>query len=247
MKTTFKYVVSATFLVAFCALLASFTISRAILNERVRGNGQMKSENRTAGNFNKISTGGVYHVELQQGSTNSVQIEAEENLLPYIETNISGNELEIYTRKGINIDPTKKIIVHVTIQQVKKLTASGACSFTGKGPIKSDNLEVVLSGATSADLDLSAQKLEVGMSGASQVDLKGTCREVSYGASGAAHINALDFQAQDVRVGISGSGEAKVFAEKKLDVSVSGVGKVRYKGSPAVTQSVSGMGNVRPI
>ncbi|MBC9915223.1 head GIN domain-containing protein [Chitinophaga varians] len=244
MKTFFKYVVPASFLLALIVLLASFTNMR---NERIRGNGQMKTESRTAGNFDKISTGGVYHVELQQGSTNSIQIEAEENLLPYIETNVSGSELEITTRRGVNIDPSKKIIVHITIQQVKKLSASGACSYTGKGRINSDNLKLDFSGATHADLDLNARNLEVGMSGASKVDLKGSCQRVSYHASGAANIEALDFQTDEAEIGISGSGEAKVAVAKKLNVSVSGVGKVKYKGNPTVNQSVSGMGNVRQI
>ncbi|SJZ70823.1 Putative auto-transporter adhesin, head GIN domain [Chitinophaga eiseniae] len=244
MKTIFKYVAPATLLVALCVALVSFT---GIRTERVRGNGQMKSETRTAGNFDKISTGGVYHIELQQGGTNSISIDAEENLLPYIETRISGGELEVYTRKGVNIDPTQKIIVHVTVQQVKKLSASGACSYTGKGRIKSDDLKLVFSGATHADLDLSARNLEVGMSGASRVDLKGNCEKVAYRASGAANIDALDFQTDEAEIGISGSGEAKVAVAKKLNVSVSGVGKVRYKGNPAVSQSVSGMGNVRQI
>lgn len=244
MKTFFKYVVPATFLVSLVVLLASFTNSRT---ERIRGNGQMKTESRTAGNFDKISTGGVYNIELQQGNTNSIQVEAEENLLPYIETRISGSELEVTTRNGVNIDPTKKIIVHVTIQQVKRLSASGACSYTGKGPIKSDNLKLVFSGATHADLELNAGELEVGMSGASRVDLKGSCDRVAYKASGAANIDALDFQTREAEIGISGSGEAKVAVEKKLNVNVSGVGKVRYKGNPTVNQSVSGMGNVRQI
>ncbi|NML40909.1 DUF2807 domain-containing protein [Chitinophaga sp. G-6-1-13] len=243
MKTFFKYV-PASFLVALVVLLSSFTNIR---NERIRGNGQMKTETRTAGNFDKISTGGVYNIELQQGNTNSIQVEAEENLLPYIETTISGGELEVTTRKGVNIDPSKKIIVRVTIQQVKKLSASGACSYTGKGLIKSDNLKLEFSGATHANLELNARELKVGMSGASKVDLKGSCDKVAYQASGAANIEALDFQTQEAEIGISGSGEAKVAVEKKLNVSVSGVGKVRYKGTPAVNQSVSGMGNVRQI
>lgn len=243
MKTIFKYVVPAT-LAVLCIALVSFT---SIRNERVRGNGHMKTESRTAGDFDKISAGGVYHVELQQGGTNSISIDAEENLLPYIETRISGGELEVTTRKGVNIDPTQKIIVHVTIQQVKRLSASGACSYTGKGRIKSDNLKLVFSGATHADLDLNAKNLEVGMSGASRVDLKGNCEKVAYQASGAANIEALDFQTEEAEIGISGSGEAKVAVAKKLNVSVSGVGKVRYKGNPAVNQSVSGMGNVRQI
>ncbi|MGN7821141.1 head GIN domain-containing protein [Chitinophaga sp. 22536] len=244
MKTFFKYVVPATFLVALVVSLASFTNVR---NERIRGNGQMKTESRPAGNFDKISTGGVYNIELQQGSTNSIQIEAEANLLPYIETNISGGELEVTTRRGVNIDPSKKITVYVTIQQVKRLSASGACSYTGKGVIKSDNLKLEFSGATHADLNLNAKDLEVGMSGASRVDLKGSCDKVEYKASGAANIDALDFQTQEAAVGISGSGEAKVAVEKKLNISVSGVGKVRYKGNPTVNQTVSGMGNVRQI
>lgn len=249
MKKFFKYVSFAILPVLAIGVLMSFNFvdNNYVYQERVKGNGNVTTENRTAGNFEEISTSGVYKVVLQQGSTNSIKVEAENNLLPYIQTEVSGNELEIHTKRGYSIDPTKDITIYITIQQVKKLSASGASGYNSVGTIKSDHLELSFSGATNAKLDLKARKLEAGMSGASKLELSGSCDEVEYRVSGAGNIAALELQAQQAEIGISGSGEAKVNVQKKLDVSISGVGKVKYKGEPAISQSVSGMGRISKI
>ncbi|WP_212005816.1 head GIN domain-containing protein [Chitinophaga sp. HK235] len=241
---TIKYVVSATSFMVLFALLVSFTIHRT---ERIRGNGNIKTENRTAGNFTDISTSGVYRVVVQQGSSNSIKVEAEENLLPYIKTEVSHGELEITTGDNVNLNPTKDMVVYVTLQDVKKLTASGASSFKGVGTLKSKNLTLSFSGAAHADLDLNIGELEVGLSGASKVMLKGKCNKGEYMISGAANADALDLQTEQAEVGVSGSGEASVQVDKKLNANASGTGRVKYKGEPSITQSVSGMGRVRKL
>ncbi|RBL89236.1 head GIN domain-containing protein [Chitinophaga flava] len=241
---TIKYVVSATSFMVLFTLLVSFTIHRS---ERVRGNGNIKTENRTAGSFTDISTSGVFKVVVQQGSSNSIKVEAEENLLPYIKTEISHGELQIFTGNNVSLNPTKDMVVYVTLQEVKKLTASGASSFNGVGTLKANNLALSFSGAVHANLDLNIKDLEVGLSGASKVMLKGTCDKGVYTISGAANADALDLQTEQAEVGVSGSGEASVQVDKKLNANASGAGRIKYKGEPSITQSVSGMGRVRKL
>ncbi|CAL1517353.1 head GIN domain-containing protein [Chitinophaga sp. MM2321] len=244
MKKLAKFALVALPLMLLLGVLASFSFDK---NERIKGNGTMKDESRNATAFEDISTSGVFKVVIQQGSTHSIKVSAEENLLPYIITDVSGDELKIHTKKGYSIDPTRTITVYVTLQKVEKLSASGAGGFTSNGVLKTDHLELSFSGASDANLDINAQKLEVGLSGASNVKLKGSSSNAAYRISGAADISALDLQSQDVEIGISGNGKAKVFAEKKLDVRISGVGNVNYKGTPVVTQAVSGMGRISRI
>ncbi|HVI47356.1 MAG TPA: head GIN domain-containing protein [Chitinophaga sp.] len=239
-----KIVKLAAYVLPFMLLVAVLSSFRTAFDQQIKGNGVIKSENRNASPFTEISTSGVYKVVVQQGSTHSIKIEAEENLLPYILTEVRGDELEIKSRKGISINPTKPITVYVTLEKVKRLSASGASGFTSTGTLRSDKLELEFSGATNANLELNTGKVAVDLSGASNIELKGTSRSAEYGISGAADIAATDLRSDDVEIGISGTGKARVFAEKKLNVSVSGMGKVKYKGEPVVTQSISGMGKV---
>lgn len=244
MKRFVNYFLFALPLLLAATLLVSFSCNR---NERIRGNGDIKEESRNAAPFKDISTSGVYKVIIQQGSSHSIRVAAEANLLPYIQTEVSGEELQIYTKKGFNIQPTKDITVYVTLEKVGILSASGASGFISKGTLNSDLLELRFSGAADAKLDINARKLKVGVSGASKIKLSGTSDRADYGISGAADIKALDLATDDAHVDISGTGKAEVFVQKKLDVGISGLGKVHYKGDPSVTKSISGMGNISKI
>jgi Putative auto-transporter adhesin, head GIN domain len=226
-------------LLAFVLLLSSF-----LQSERITGNGDVKQEDRQATTFKNIGTSGTFKVYITQGNTHSIRIEAESNLLPYIETKIDGEDLEVRVKKGYNLKPTKDVNVYVTLQEVRELAASGSGGFYSKTKLKTDKLELAVSGSADADLDVTSQQLEVGVSGASNVKLRGSATKAEYSISGKADIQAFDFQAQEVEIAISGSGNANVNAQKKLDIAVSGMGNIKYKGNPEIKQSVSGMGKI---
>src|SRR3712207_4048429 len=86
-------------LIALLAVL-SFASCKYVGAERVRGNGTYIAEERAAGNFHSISSFGSYDVYLTQGTGYKVHVEADDNLLPYIETVVENNVLEIRTKKG---------------------------------------------------------------------------------------------------------------------------------------------------
>jgi len=226
-------------LLAFVLLLSSF-----LQSERITGNGDVKQEDRQAAKFKNIGTSGTFKVYITQGNTHSIRVEAESNLLPYIETRIDGDDLEVRVKKGYNIKPTKDVNIYVTLQEVRELAASGSGGFYSKGKLKTDKLELGVSGSADADLDVTAQEMEVGVSGASNLKLKGSATKAEYSISGKADIQAFDFQADEVEIAISGSGNANVSAQKKLEIAVSGMGNIKYKGNPEIKQSVSGMGKI---
>lgn len=213
-------------------------------NERVNGNGNIKKEARNAGNFNGIATSGNYKVYIKQGNTNSVQVEADENLLPYIIAEVDGNDLEIHSKKGYNINPTKQINVYVTTKDLKELSASGKGGFFSDGRFRTDKLEVSLSGSLASDLDVETEKLEVSHSGSGNLKFKGKATKSEISLSGSSTIDAHDLKTSESEIAISGSGNVRVHADKKLEVSVSGSGNVKYSGNAVVSQSVSGRGKI---
>ncbi|WP_143307365.1 head GIN domain-containing protein [Chitinophaga vietnamensis] len=234
-------------LIALPFVLAAFLLSSFIRYSEITGNGVVKQEERKASPFKKISTSGPYKVVIRQGNDHTIKVEAEENLLPYIVTEISGSKLEIYTKKGEHIRTTKPVTVYVTMKEVSGLESSGASGFRSEGQLRTDHLSLGTSGASECNLNIDADEVSVGTSGASKIHLQGRANDASYGTSGASDIDAVDLQSQDVKIGISGSGNAKVNAVKTLSVTVSGNGNVQYKGCPAIQQSVSGRGNISKL
>src|SRR5258705_1623283 len=66
----------------------------------VRGNGQIKTEERQVGAFANLDVGGAFEIEWESGAP-ALRMTTDENLLPYIENNVSDNTLRLRTRDHI--------------------------------------------------------------------------------------------------------------------------------------------------
>ena len=231
--------------IAFVILLTS---CHYFGGERVHGNGHIKTESRTAGHFVAVDVSGSIDVFIKQDSVRSIRIEADENLLEFITVDTDGEKLFIHERDGYNLDPTRDIKVYVSSPLFKHLEASGACDIISENQINaSENLGIGMSGSCGVQIDVRAPKVDADLSGACKIELKGQTKEFRVEGSGSTDIICKDLLAEDVSVGISGAGEAEVFASVKLNVQVSGSGDVRYRGNAAVTQDVSGAGTVKKM
>jgi hypothetical protein len=214
--------------------------------ERVKGNGNIKKEQRTAGVFNSVEVSGDIDLYVKQDSARSINIETDENLLPYIEVRNDGDHLIISPKEGYNPDPSQAIKVYVSSPVFKELEASGASKIVGENMITSgDAVTIQLSGASDAGLELKSPKVSVDLSGASTMTLKGETKDLVAGASGASHIRGFDMLSENADVDVSGASNAEVFASVKLNAKASGASDVRYKGNAAVTQDESGASSVK--
>ncbi|GAA4308730.1 head GIN domain-containing protein [Compostibacter hankyongensis] len=228
---------------AFCCLLLATACT--VDGQKVRGNGDIRTEDRTAGSFNKISCAGIYHVYLTQGSSTSVKLEADANLMPFLRTEVHGNTLELSVKPRTNIDPSRTVKVYVTTPRIEALNISGVCEIESRNTLQVKDLKIGVSGSGELDLDLTADAVKTDVSGTGKVELEGKSTEAEYHISGTGKVSADDLRTARTSVSISGMGKLEVYATEKLDVSVSGMGEVRYKGNPQIHQSVSGMGSIR--
>src|ERR1700733_1954763 len=94
--------------------------------ETIKGNGQIKKETRQVGDYTSLTSHGSMDVKISYGNSNSVEIEADENLLPYIETTVEKGKLSIRSKKNVNLKSTSKMIVRVSMTKVNSLQLSGS-------------------------------------------------------------------------------------------------------------------------
>jgi hypothetical protein len=219
---------------------------RHFWGKRVRGNGNMKTEERTVSSFNELEVSSTINVHVTQGDLKPIRIEGDENLLPYIEVEQDGNELIIKTKNGYNLDSRDGLQVFVTAPMFRKISVSGAGDIIGENKITgSDELEMNLSGAGNIKMEVDVPKISADISGVGSMYLKGQTKDVQIGISGAGSAHCYDLLAENTKVEISGVGSAEVYASVKLDAQVSGAGSVNYKGNATeVNQHVSGVGSV---
>lgn len=211
----------------------------------VRGNGDMITQSRNVDHFSGIKLLGSMDVTLIKSDKTSVEVEADENIMPYIETYVEDGNLVIKMKDNISINSHHDINVRVSCSQIKSLRIAGSGNINGEGKFTSDDamdIEVVASG--NLKLDLNAPSVKVGVVASGNADLSGETKSIDISNTASGNVNASELKAEDAKVSITGSGEVHVYASVKLDASIMGSGNISYKGGAAVTQKILGSGEI---
>lgn len=224
-------------------LLFSFLIVNPLKADGIKGNGNIKSENREVSNFENIKINGAFTIYLSQDDDYSLKIVADENLLKIIKSKVKNDVLYISTEKSIY--KSRELKLYIGFKHLSGIKANGAISLKSDQSLRFDKLDIEINGASSANLNLSANRLSIDNSGASTIKLAGKSEEIEIDISGAGSVNAIDLIAKKANIDISGVGSGKVHVEEELRVNISGIGSVKYKGNPKVTSDISFLGSLR--
>lgn len=208
-----------------------------------------KEETRDLPAFTKISLRISGKVYLEQGSTQSVRIVAEDETLEEIITEVKDRTLSIKfpnTNMFRNWNPGK-IEIFITVPGIDALTVSGSGDIISK-EIKSRILDLAVSGSGNIDIEkLTSEQVSAAISGSGNISIigSGVAKELKARISGSGNIDASEFEAENVDVQTSGSGNCSVISNGEIKARISGSGNVNYSGNPAIDSSVSGSGKVK--
>lgn len=217
----------------------------------IKGDGNLKKESRDVGNFTSIASFGPLDVQISYGTPGTIQVEADDNLLPYIETKVEDGKLTISSKQHVNLKSRSKMVVYVSMTQVNSIEQRGSGNVTGSGDFKNDGkTDIKVSGSGDIKLDFNSfGSLSLSVSGSGNIKLKGNnVNNISAAVSGSGNIDCVNVKCDDADAKISGSGNVKVNAQKSITASISGSGNVFYKGDATnVNSKVAGSGRVVKI
>jgi hypothetical protein len=189
----------------------------------IHGNGHIKTDERPVSAFANIDVRGAFTIEWQSG-TPSLRITTDDNLLPYIDSNVSGDTLHLRTREQIR--PTHGIRVVISSPTRAGAKISGAVKLDAK--------------------QLSGPRFALESRGASRVSLDGNIDELLADMTGASELAASALQTKTAEISTTGAGNAEVAVAETLKVVITGAGKVQYSGNPpTIEKHISGAGSVR--
>src|SRR5215468_6810683 len=189
----------------------------------IRGNGRIKTEERPVTPFANVDASGAFVIEWENGSP-AVRITTDENLLPYIESVVSGDTLHLSTRE--HVWPTRGIKVAISSPTRTGGKMRGAVKLTVK-QLSGSTFALESKGASEVTLDGSIDRLLVDMTGASQLAADG-------------------LKAKTAEISTTGAGDAEVAVTDSLKVVITGAGKVTYSGNPpTIKKQITGAGSIR--
>ena len=253
MNKTFSTFARRTFLAACIAasLGATAQVAAAPWNwggEQVQGSGRIVKQARQVGNFNGLSLGLPGHLELRIGNSEGVTIEADDNLLPLIETVVENGSLKIRpAKRNLNMQSTSIRIV-VQARSIERLALGGSGSIDAD-TLRARKLDVDLGGSGSIKLKgIDSDALAVSLGGSGDLQAAGgNIGRLTVSIGGSGDVNLGRVQAKSASVTIAGSGEATVWPRKELSATIAGSGDVNYYGDPQVSKSAVGSGSVRRV
>jgi hypothetical protein len=239
----------------------------SFVTDTVIGSGKIVTQTIEVSGFHRVTLEGFGDVFIEQGQTESLLVETDENILPLLDTRVRGGELILGTKNGVDVNPSKSIIYTITVQDLDKITLSGSGSFhagslnsgnfglsvTGSGDIDvsslaADQLTIELNGSGNIIIeDVNVKTVDTSVQGSGDIKLEGQADTQKVRVGGSGNYLAGDLQTNATDVTVPGSADVTVWVEDELSVRVSGSGNIRYYGKPEIDQSISGSGDIASL
>ncbi len=191
---------------------------------RITGSGQVVTESRPVSEFDGLVVNGAGRVLVDQTGTESLIITADDNVLPYIETQVRDGKLTIAFKPNVTVRHMKDLAFRLTVKNLNSIELDGAVALEGK--------------------NIAASRMAVTTSGAAAVKLEGKVDELAVTLSGTGAYNSQNLECKRATVTNNGAGAAIVRVSDELEATINGMGIIEYVGNPQVTRGIHGLGVV---
>lgn len=227
------------------ALLASscgIDINFGDFGTGVKGNGEVVTDTREiTEKFTVVSASEGIDVHITQTSKFNIEVEADENVIDLIGTDIKDGKLRIHAKKNIG-RATKK--VYVSLPEVTGLRSSSGAHLDVEGSIKADKLEIDSSSGSIVEVEVVADDLEIDASSGANINLSGRANMLYVDGSSGANISAKDLKSKICDADASSGSNISVNVSERLTADASSGANIAYAGDPTVKKNKSVSGSV---
>ncbi len=221
----------------FLILLSlALIISSCEVRQSIIASGDMIKESRTVDDFSGISVSDGIDLYLTMTDENSVEVESNDNIIPHIDTYLSGTTLIVEINDAVNIVGAAKIKVFVNAKDISFLSLSGGSFASIENDITADRLDIELSGGSNLSASVWCNNLVVNLSGASEITVDGGTENYDLTSSGGSTALGYDMITNQLSCDISGGGTLKLTVNESLEVTASGGSIIHYKGSGDISK-----------
>ena len=235
----------------------------------VKGSGHVVEEKREVNDITGVTLATMGTLFIKTGETESLFIEAEDNLLEHITTNVRNGTLKIDDAWDVYLRPTMPIKYHLTVTDLDtiKISSSGdvyaeipdleAGRFSVKisssgnlnmGDLHADSITVRIS--SSGDMvtgKVQTDSLSVNISSSGDMTINefiGDSLHVHLSSSGDLNIESGRVNRQDIKISSSGTYTAKHLESVEVEVNLSSNGKATIRVSDKLKATLSSSGDL---
>ena len=219
---------------AFSLFIPFNSFSQKNEKKQVEGSGNIVTKDVAVQSFSELKASGVFNIYLEQGNTESVKIEADDNFQPLIEVKNEGSRLVIRMQDDVNIKTkrgSKSMKIYITFKTLKNMDLSTVGNVSADKRLTFEDFTLKNSSVGSVHLNLSARSVNIKNESVGTITLSGKADEAVIKNNAVGSLKAYDFVVQKMEISNEGIGSAEVNAEKELKVKDSFLGKVTNKGA----------------
>ena len=187
-------------------------------------------------------------VIVREGASDSIRLDVSEGYLPHIRTTVANGTLSVYVDDDVELNNLDANDVTIWVPTLRGIAVSGASVVRGLDTLRTDDLLLLSSGASTVRLTAIARQIEILASGASVFDMAGSVDHVKADPiSGASVLHTFDLVSRRTDVVLSGASIMETTTTDTLTVVASGASIVRYKGQPHITSALSGASQIQDL
>lgn len=233
-----------TKIIAIAILLISTTSCFVDGITGIKGNNHVVTEDRSiSSNFDEIKVQQGINLYITQDNSTELKVEADENIIDILITEVYNNELKIYFEK--NVYRAKARNVYLTIDNIKKIRASSGASVKSENTLQVSSLDLDASSGSSIKVYVNANDVKSETSSGADIDVFGKTTTFSASASSGSSIDADELESVDAYAKASSGANINVKVTGKLTAKASSGGDIDYEGNPKdVNKDTSSGGSV---
>ena len=219
------------FILAILLMISGNFVNAQFWKTKISGNGNVISEQRQVGNFDKLSVTGPFEVKIVPGN-DKLQIKADENLMNIIETYVKSGKLVIRINPDFTIRKFTELFVEVPTDYLSKIVLTGSGKIYNTSDFTWKNLKLTLTGSGEMDFLTNVPHLDVLLTGSGDIKLQGQADLLEATLTGSGELLAKNLDVTDANITLTGSGEAYIRCRDRLKIKIFGSGDVYYFGEP---------------
>ena len=205
-------------------IIIIFFIKNNLTKNKIQGSGNIISESRELNNFTSITLLGSIDVNIKTSESNNCVVVADDNLIPYIKTEVVNNKLNISLNERYSSED--KLVVNINTPNYDEVSLSG-----------SGNINI---------LDFKNNNLSLNISGSGNITGNGEVETLVVKINGSGNLMSKEIKSKSATITINGSGDGEVFAGDSISAKINGSGNIKYFGDPEnIDTIINGSGDIK--
>jgi hypothetical protein len=225
------------FLIALLTTSCGFDID---FGSGKKGNGVVVKDRREVmEDFTAVYASEGLDVYVTQADEFEITLEADENIINLIGTDIEDGRLKIHTLQNIG-RATKKVFV--SLPEITALETSSGADMIASNVLEADRISLDASSGSDLVVEVNADEIHIDTSSGADIKISGKANLLYTSASSGSDIKAYDLEVRTCVAEASSGADIRVNVSDMLSANANSGGDITYSGEPKLetTKSVSG-------